>query len=198
MKINIKINPAIATAIGSGAVAMFSAGYAIAAHRSQKKLARKLETSLEALASTAPIDIPESLIREAVAKKVDMKVAGALTVAADKAVDAVRLDIHSQVREAVAKTLATKEQAIEEKFAETVNRQITTYDVGKVKNQAMMDVSAKVREEMDDELSDILSDMKENAKKYADKELEDFKDDVTDYLKDELKSVRRTVRIVTV
>lgn len=159
MKINVN-----AVAITSAISGAFGIGYGIATHLSQKKLATKLNTSLEDLTKNTTIDIPQELINDAVSRKVDMKVAGALDSAATRAVNAVRDDIHATVRTAVAAEMDKKQDLVEEKL----DAAISNMDMEALKTKVFREAREKLVNSFEDDLNDIL----EAAQSRADNQLD--------------------------
>lgn len=179
----IKINAVAITSAITGAMGI---GYGIASYIAERNLARKLNVSLDELTNKTPIDIPDSLVREAVQKKLDQKVAYALDVASTKAVSAVRDDIHAQVRSAVVAEMDKKHELVEARL----DSAISNLDMEGLKAKVLYEARDKLLNGFNDDLNDLL----DNARSRADGQLERSLSRFNGKLDNELDTVKRKIR----
>ena len=127
-------------------------GYALGTRSKMAKISEKLDCSIEDLAGSMPIDIPNSMIERAVEKAVAAEAKQAVGKATDAAIVAVKRDIHKQVTDAVEREYSNiKGTVLEELITEA-----SKIDAKRVRADVEKAAKEIALEKFDDNLDDIL------------------------------------------
>lgn len=146
------------------AVGLIGVGYALATHSKMAKISENLDRSIEELASSTPVDIPNDMIERAVEKAVAYEVKQAVSKTTDRVIADVKKDIHKQVSDAVESEYSNiKDTVLEELTAEAAK-----IDVKRVRADVERAAKEHALNKFDDKLDDIVDDFKEKCEEYLD------------------------------
>jgi len=143
---------------GVGIAGLIGIGYAIGTHTKMAKISDMLDRSIDDLARSTTVDIPEEMVKRGVERAVDMAADRAVQKATDEVVREVKIDIRKQV-------LAAVEQEYS-KIKDTVLKEITDsaskIDVTRVRTDVESKAERAALEKFDSELDGILKKFNDN------------------------------------
>ena len=143
---------------GVGVAGLIGIGYAIGTHTKMAKISDMLDRSIDDLARSTTVDIPEELVKRGVERAVDMAANRAVERATNEVVREVKIDIRKQVSAAVEQEYS--------KIKDTVLKEITDsaskIDVARVRTDVESKAERAALEKFDGELDGILKKFNDN------------------------------------
>lgn len=135
-----------------GVAGLIGIGYAISTQSQLVKVSKRLDKSIDEIASDMEIDIPEKMVNEAVKKAVETEARKTVERVADDAARAMRADIRTKVNAAI--------EAEYESIKENVLKEATTsaakIDCLRVRRDVEEAAKKEALKKFDDNLDDIL------------------------------------------
>ena len=142
------------------AVGVLGIGYAIGTHSKMAEVSRKLDRSIDELASKTPVDIPNDMIERAVEKAVAKQVDKAVEKATDQAISEVKRDIHRQVNNAVEHEYSNIKDAV----LREVTEEAANIDAKRVRADVERAAKEHAMKKFDDNLDSILENFGDQLK----------------------------------
>ena len=147
---NKDITNKVAGLIGFG-VGMIGIGYAVGTKSKMEKIADKLDKSIDELSNDAPIDISDTVVKEAVRK------------AAEKEVRyTVRKITETETRKQVSAIVDSEYSNIKDAVLTEVTNSAAKIDVNRVRGEVEKAAKAQALKKFDDNLDEIMTDYKNN------------------------------------
>ena len=143
-------NETLGTLIILGSIAAI--GYAFNLSMKMKKVAEKLDTTVDKISENVEVDISKALVDQAVEKAVNREAKEVVKRAASDAVNKVSKDMHETVKQAVKESYSDVKDAVKDELMKQVNR----LDLNDLKREVISSAKERVAEKFDDDLSSIL------------------------------------------
>lgn len=141
-------------------VGLIGVGYAFGTHSKMAKISEKLDRSIEELAGSTPVDIPNDMVERAVEKAVAYEVKQAVAKTSDSVIAEVKRDIHKQVGDAVEGEYSKIKDTVLEELTSAASK----IDVKRVRADVERAAKERALEKFDDNLDNILDDYKDNLR----------------------------------
>lgn len=141
-------------------VGLIGIGYAFGTHSKMAKISEKLDRSIEELAGSTPVDIPNDMVERAVEKAVAYEVKQAVAKTSDSVIAEVKRDIHKQVGDAVEGEYSKIKDTVLEELTSAASK----IDAKRVRADVERAAKERALEKFDDNLDDILDDYKDNLR----------------------------------
>lgn len=149
----MKFNLNVALGIGGCALGLIGVGYAVGSHRKLGEVCNKVGIAVNDLASRTEVDIPESMIKQAMNKAVDAEMGRVVRQTSSRVINDMNRDIHNQVSAAVLAKTNDIGGAVTDKIAKEVSK--INMDV--LSAQVTEKAQAAVLEKFDGNLDGILN-----------------------------------------
>ena len=144
--------------IGGFAVGLIGIGYALGSRKRMKDICSRLDTTIDNISKDNNVDIPKSIVDQAVNRAVNRDVDWAVTRATDDVIKSVKSDIHREVDSAVR----AKYSDIEKSVSEEVSQRISNIDMKKMTDTVMNKAEQKIVDKFDDSLDELLEKFNHN------------------------------------
>ena len=133
------------------AAGMVGIGYAIGTHSEVARIGKKLDKSIDELASDIPVEIDEVVVKRAIERTVKEEVTRTVN-------NIVKDEVHKQVNDIVANEYSTIKDTVLCKLTESAAK----INVDRVKSDVEKAAKERALKKFDDNLDDILGDFKNN------------------------------------
>lgn len=140
------------------AAGLVGVGYGLCAHTKLSKVSDRLDKSIDDLADSTDIDIPEELINKAVEKAVQTEAKRAVERATNETISAMKKDIHAEVQKEVDKEY----ESIKDSVLKEITVSASKIDVAKVRRDIEESAKEAALDKFDDNLDDILENFNKN------------------------------------
>ena len=144
-------------------VGLVGIGYAIGTRSKVNKLCDKLDCSIEDLANSTEIHIPEETVNRAVERAVAKKADYAVTRATNEAVAEVENETIKHVKSAVNREY----DRLEESVKKEIKNQVGRIDISDLRREVKEEAAEKLEENMDDILEKFNGDLENVSKIYS-------------------------------
>lgn len=135
-------------------------GYAFGVNSKMKKVADKLDTTIDDMAKDVPIDIPDELVHQAVEMAAERAAMRAANDASPKIVKQMQNDIYNQVSSAVANERGKIRKEVTNKITEIVDG----IDENDIRQEVVENAKHQIADKYDYKLNDLLDDFNSNLK----------------------------------
>lgn len=126
-------------------------GYAIYTTHKMNKICKKIDSSLDEMTETMDIDIPTAMIDQAVNMAIDREATKVVSLAADRAVREIKMDIHGQIKTEVNVAYSD----IRKQVSDRVACEVAHIDTAKLRKDVITKAEEKIIEKFDGNLDDI-------------------------------------------
>ena len=144
--------------IAVGALGLLGLGYGLAMHTKLAGIDKRLNRAVDDLSNGMEIDIPKSIVDEAIDKAVACEAKKVIEKAAADALSEVKRDIHTKVAAAVEEEY----NSIKDTVLEKVTEQAAKIDVVRVRKDVEKSAHAAAMSKFNDNLDDILQTFTDN------------------------------------
>lgn len=143
---------------GVGIAGLIGIGYAIGTHTKMAKICDMLDRSIDDLAQSTTVDIPEEMVKRSVERAVKTAADRAVARATDDAVREVKIDIHKQVSSAVEQEY----NKIKDDVLKEISDAASKIDVARVRADVENKAERMALEKFDAELDGVLAKFNDN------------------------------------
>ena len=133
-------------------------GYAIGTHTKMAKISDMLDRSIDDLARSTTVDIPDELVKRGVERAVKDAADKAVTKATEEAVREVKIDIRKQVSSAVEKEY----DQIKDNVLKELTDAASKIDISRVRADVERKAERMALEKFDSELDGVLAKFNDN------------------------------------
>lgn len=123
-----------------------------------RKIAKKVDLSVEELANKTSVDIEQAMIDKAVQQAVERETKESVSRATYSAIREVTNDLRSQVRTAVVNAAGPVEQAVSTEIA----RQVSAFDISNVRAEVIRQAKVTMTEKLGQSLDGVLEEYNRN------------------------------------
>lgn len=139
-------------------IGLVGIGYALGTHSKLSQISNRLGTTIDNLADSVEIDIPEEIVSRAVNKAVSDEAARAVSRATSMAMSEVRSDIQLQALNAVNNEYNCVKATVLQKITDAATR----IDMSRVRKDIIEAACEKVVEKIEEDVDDIVEDIVDN------------------------------------
>jgi len=143
---------------GFGIAGLIGIGYAIGTHTKMAKISDMLDRSIDDLARSTTVDIPEEMVKRGVERAVKTAAEQAVTKATDDVVREVKIDIRKQVSTAVEQEYDKIKDAVLKELTDAASK----IDVARVRADVERKAERMALEKFDSELDGVLAKFNDN------------------------------------
>lgn len=143
---------------GIGIAGLIGIGYAIGTHTKMAKISDMLDRSIDDLARSTTVDIPEEMVKRGVERAIDTAANRAVERATDDVVREIRIDIRKQVSAAVEQEY----DKIKDDVLKEISDAASKIDVARVRADVENKAERMALEKFDGELDGVLAKFNDN------------------------------------
>ena len=143
---------------GVGIAGLIGIGYAIGTHTKMAKISDMLDRSIDDLARSTTVDIPEEMVKRGVERAVDAAANRAVSKATDEVVREVKIDIRKQVSSAVEQEYSKIKDDVLKEISDAASK----IDVARVRADVENKAEKMALEKFDSELDGVLAKFNDN------------------------------------
>lgn len=147
MKIEINAGSLMGVVVG-----LIGTGFAIGSTLKMRKLAGKLDRTVNQVIDSSEIELSETVVNKAVAKAADKAAAKAVTSATKEVIGAIKADISKQVSDEVYKSYSDVSAAVKTRVA----TEVAKIDRGRLSSEIRKEAKEAVLSKFSNDLDDIL------------------------------------------
>lgn len=149
----MKINLNTVLGIGGCVVGLVGIGYAMGSHKKLGDICKKVGVAIDDLSGRTNVDIPESMVRQAMNKAVDSEMHKVVKSASSKVVN----DMNREIRTQVSAAVLSKTDSIGGEVTDRIAREVSKINMDVLSSQVAEKAQAAVLEKFDGNLDDILN-----------------------------------------
>ena len=127
-------------------------------HRKMRKLAEKVDMTLEGLERATKEDIQEAILEEAVRNAAEHKVEKWARISAAQ----IQADMKKDISDRVKKEVAAAEGLVTKQVAETIAAQVAKIDEDALRKEVTKEAKQLIVDKFDDKLDGLLEDFNQN------------------------------------
>lgn len=135
-----------------GLVTVVSLGYAFIVTQKVDRVAKRLDTTVDDISRNTTIEVPESVVNEAIHVAADRAARLAVREATHDIVEGMKKDIRSEVKESVKES----SEDIRTRVSKEINRQVSNIDISELRRQVVNDSKEMAVEKLNGDMDDIL------------------------------------------